>query len=185
VRDGTHEARLEIGGDLPGRDGEGSSGLTDLGKKSTMAHLLHGALPLLSALLLLTGSQALAQQMVSVSGMEVNMRSGPGTQHPADWRLDRGYPLKVIGSQGSWLKVIDFENDKGWIHQSLTSHRPYHVVKVKIANMRSEPTTSGRVIARLAYGEALKTLKRSGGWIKLQGKNGLSGWVAQRLLWGW
>jgi SH3-like domain-containing protein len=58
-------------------------------------------------------------------------------------------------------------------------------VKVKIANMRSEPTTRGRVIARLAYGEALKTLKRSGGWIKLQGRNGLSGWVARRLLWGW
>jgi SH3-like domain-containing protein len=185
VRDGTHEARLEIGGDLLGAVAKDRATLQIFARKSTMAHLLHGALPLLSALLLLAGSQALAQQMVSVSGMEVNMRSGPGTQHQAEWRLDRGYPLKVIGSQGGWLKVVDFEDDKGWIHQSLTSHRPYHVVKVKIANMRSAPTTRGRVIARLAYGQALKTLKRSGGWIKLQGKNGLSGWVAQRLLWGW
>ena len=107
-----------------------------------MAHLLHGALPLLSTLLLqLAASQTLAQQMVSVAGMEVNMRSGPGPQHPADWRLDRGYPLKVIGSQGNWLKVIDFENDKGWINRALTSSTPYHVVKAKVANMRSEPST--------------------------------------------
>ena len=42
-----------------------------------------------------------------------------------------------------------------------------------------------RVIARLAYGEVLKTLKRSGGWIKLQGQNGLRGWVSRSLLWGW
>src|SRR5687768_15012408 len=137
-----------------------------------MSRLLLCTLRLLPALLLLTASQVLAQQMVSVSSMEVNMRSGPGTAHPADWRLDRGYPLKVIGSQGSWLKVIDFENDKGWIHRPLTSRTPYHVVKVKLANMRSEPTTRGRVIAKLAYGEVLKTLKRSGSWIKLQGKNG-------------
>lgn len=154
-------------------------------EKSKMAHLLHRALPVLSALLLLAASQAVAQQMVSVSGMEVNMRSGPGTQHPADWRLDRGYPLKVIGSQGSWLKVIDFENDKGWINRAFTSSTPYHVVKAKVANLRSEPTTRGRVIAKLAYGEVLKTLKRSGGWIKLQGPNGRRGWVARSLLWGW
>ena len=150
-----------------------------------MSRLLLCTLRLLPALLLLTASQALAQQMVSVSSMEVNMRSGPGTEHPADWRLDRGYPLKVIGSEGSWLKVIDFENDKGWIHRPLTSSTPYHVVKVKVANMRSQPTTRSRVIATLAYGDVLKTLEHSGGWVKLHGDGGLRGWVSKRLLWGW
>lgn len=154
-------------------------------KKSKMAHLLHRVLSFLAVILLLTTSQAVAQQMVSVSSMEVNMRSGPGTRHPADWRLDRGYPLKVIGSQGSWLKVTDFENDKGWIHRTFTSTTPHHVVKVKLANLRSEPTTRSRVIAKLAYGDVLKTLDRSGGWIKLQAPNGRRGWVARSLLWGW
>jgi SH3-like domain-containing protein len=151
-----------------------------------MAHLLHSALPLLSALLLLlAGSQTLAQQMVSVVGMEVNMRSGPGTDHAADWRLDQGYPLKVIGRQGNWLKVIDFEDDRGWINRAFTGSAPHHVVKAKVANMRSEPTTRGRVIAKLVHGDVLKTLTRSGGWIKLQGQNGLRGWVSRSLLWGW
>jgi SH3-like domain-containing protein len=149
--------------------------------KRSLLCILH----VLPGLLLLTAWQAVAQQMVSVSGMEVNMRSGPGTEYPADWRLDRGYPLKVIGSQGSWLKVIDFENDKGWIHRLLTSRTPYHVVKVKVANMRSRPSTGSRVIAELKYGEALKTLGHGRGWVKVQRDGGLRGWVAQRLLWGW
>jgi SH3-like domain-containing protein len=150
-----------------------------------MAPLLSRALRLLPVLLLLAGSQAVAQQMVSVASNSVNMRSGPGQQHPADWRLDRGYPLKVIGSQGSWLKVVDFEDDEGWIHRPLTSGTPYHVVKVKTANMRSQPTERSRIVSKLTYGDVLRTLKRSGDWVKLQRESGVSGWVARRLVWGW
>jgi SH3-like domain-containing protein len=150
-----------------------------------MARLPGRVLHLLPALLLLAGSPAAAQQMVSVAGDEVNMRSGPGQQHPVDWRLDRGYPLKVIGAQGSWLKVVDFEDDEGWVHRPLTSDAPYHVVKAKTAHMRSEPTTKSRIVLRVYYGAVLKTLRRSGDWVKLQHKSGISGWVARRLLWGW
>ena len=71
------------------------------------------------------------------------------------------------------------------IHQPLTSHTPHHIVKVKVANMRSEPSTGSRIVAKLAYGDVLKTLKRSGAWVKLQREGGLRGWVARGLLWGW
>lgn len=149
-----------------------------------MPYALCRSIGLLAALLALAAPHAMAQQMVSVSGNEVNLRSGPGTQHPADWVLDRGYPLKVVGRRGDWLEVRDFENDKGWIQRRLTSSTPYHIVKVKIANMRSQPTTSGRIIAKLVYGVTLKTLERRSDWVKVQ-HEGLRGWVARRLLWGW
>lgn len=135
--------------------------------------------------LLLVAPQVLAQHMVSVSGKDVNLRSGPGTQHPADWTLSHGYPLKVIGYRGSWLEVRDFENDKGWIYRPLVGHTPHHVVKVKVANLRSEPTTRSRIIGRLVYGDILKTLDRRSDWVKVQRKGDLRGWVARRLLWGW
>jgi SH3-like domain-containing protein len=140
---------------------------------------------LVTTLLLLAASQAAAQRMVSIARDDVNMRSGAGTQHPATWTLGSGYPLKVIGSKGSWLNVIDFENDKGWVHQPLTNRTPHYVVKVKIANMRSGPSTRNKIVAKLAYGDVLKTLKHSGDWVKLQREGGLRGWVARRLLWGW
>jgi SH3-like domain-containing protein len=132
----------------------------------------------------LAAPQVVAQQMVSVSGEEVNMRSGPGTQHPADWVLGQGYPLKVVGRRGDWLEVRDFENDKGWINRLRTSSTPYHIVKVKVANLRSQPNTRSRIIGKLVYGDTLRTLKRESAWVRVQ-REGLSGWVARRLLWGW
>jgi len=150
-----------------------------------MTRVLSHALYVLSALLLLAATEAAAQRMVSVSRDDVNLRSGAGTQHPPEWKLGSGFPLKVVGSRGSWLKVTDFENDTGWIYRPLTNQTPHHVVKAKIANMRSGPSTSSRIIAKLAYGDVLKTLTHSGDWVKLQREGGLRGWVARRLLWGW
>ena len=129
--------------------------------------------------------QAVAQQMVSVSREEVNLRSGPGTRYPAEWVLSRGFPLKVVGRRGDWLQVLDFENDKGWILRTLTSNTAYHIVKVKTANLRSQPTTSSRIVGRVSYGDALRTLERKSGWVKVQRDGGLQGWISRNLLWGW
>jgi len=133
----------------------------------------------------LEGQHVFAHEMVSVSGEDVKLRSGPGTQHPADWILGRGFPLKVVGQRGDWLEVRDFENDKGWIYRQLTSSTPYHIVKVKVANMQSQPTTSSRIIGKFAYGDTLRTLERRSDWVKVQREGGLRGWIARKLLWGW
>ena len=139
----------------------------------------------LAGMLALDMSTASAQQMVSVAREEVNLRSGPGTRYSAEWVLGRGFPLKVVGRRGDWLQVEDFENDKGWILRQLTGATPYHIVKVKTANVRSQPTTSSRIVGRVSYGDALKTLERKSGWVKVQRSGGLRGWISRKLLWGW
>jgi SH3-like domain-containing protein len=150
-----------------------------------MTWLFRGSIHVLVVALLLVASQVNAQQMVSVSGPEVNLRKGPGTQHASEWTLGKGYPLKVLARRGSWLQVMDFENDRGWIYRPLTSTTAYHIVKVDTANMRSQPTTRSRVLAKLSYGDILRTLERKSDWVKVQREGGLRGWVARRLLWGW
>ena len=67
-----------------------------------------------AALLALAVPLAHAQSMVSVARERINMRAGAGTQHEVLWMLSRGYPLKVIGRAGAWLRVSDFEGDKGF-----------------------------------------------------------------------
>jgi len=129
--------------------------------------------------------QAVAQQMVSVAREEVNLRSGPGTSHSAEWVLGRGFPLKVVGRRGNWLQVQDFENDKGWILRTLTGKTAYHIVKVKTANVRSQPSTSSRIVGKVSYGDTLKTLERRTGWVKVQRDGGIRGWISRKLLWGW
>ena len=140
---------------------------------------------LLAGALAVDMPQASAQQMVSVAREEVNLRSGPGMRHSAEWVLSRGFPLTVIGRRGDWLQDQDFENDKRWVLRALTGSTPYHIVKVKTANMRSQPSTSSRILGKVSYGDALKTLERKSGWVKVQRDGGLRGWISRTLLWGW
>lgn len=139
----------------------------------------------LVVLLMLVAPAPGRAEMVSVNRPKINMRSGPGTQYGVMWELGRGYPLKVLGRQGNWLKVIDFENDTGWIYKPLVSHRAYLIVKKPVVNIRSGPGTGYRLIGKANYGVVLRTVSRSRSWVKIRHENGLTGWVKRSLLWGW
>ena len=130
-------------------------------------------------------ASAQAQSMVSVKGETVNLRAAPRTNAEITWQLKKGYPLKVIKRQGDWLQVRDFENDSGWIARSLTSRTPHHVVKAKIVNIRSGPGDQHRVVAKLTYGEVVRTLEVRNNWVRIEQPNGPRGWVSKKLLWGW
>lgn len=132
----------------------------------------------------LCNTAAHAQTMVSVQGSTLNMREGPGTHTAVLWELKRGYPLQITGRKGSWVQVRDFEGDTGWVARSLTGKTPHHVVKSKVANLRSGPGTQHRIVGRLEYGELLRTREKRADWVRVERSEGVSGWVAKRLLWG-
>lgn len=154
---------------------------------SSTSRLGSVAIRLLSPLLFLSLLVPVAQarDMVSVNRPEINMRTGPGTDHEAVWSLIKGYPLEVIGRKGQWYHVSDFERDKGWVYRPITGKTPHHVVKVKIANIRSGPSTSSRVVGKAVYGEVLRTLERRRDWVKIRPAIGPKGWISRSLLWGW
>ncbi len=123
--------------------------------------------------------------MVSIAQSKVNMRSGPGTKYAVLWELGRGYPLRVQGSKGEWLKVSDFEGDTGWIFKSLAAKKPHLIVKRKRINVRSGPGTKYKIVGKANYGVVFKTMGKKKGWVKVKHENGLTGWVMRSLLWGW
>jgi SH3-like domain-containing protein len=135
--------------------------------------------------LLFIGMTVHAREMVSVTGSSLNMRSGAGIRYQTVWELSQGYPLSVTGREGNWLKVRDFENDEGWVYRSLTGKAPHYIVETRIANIRSRPDTKSRVVGKARYGDVLGTVENRREWVKIKDANGLQGWVARRLLWGW
>lgn len=143
------------------------------------------SLAVAAAGLLTTALPAAAQQMVSIQGSAVNLRAGPRANAEVLWEVTRGYPLKVIGRQGRWLRVQDFENDHAWVARSLTGRTPHHVVRTDVANLRSGPGTRFKVLARLQRYEVLRTRGKQEGWVRVERETGQRGWVAKRLLWGW
>ena len=126
-----------------------------------------------------------AQQMVSVKGSILNMRSGPSTNTEVLWELQRGYPLQVVQRKNRWVQVRDFEGDAGWVAASLTGRTPHHIVKVNNANVRKGPGTQHRIVGKASYGELLRTKEKQGGWVRVERPSGTNGWISKKLLWGW
>ena len=132
---------------------------------------------------LLAGLLATAgAQMVSIKGDTVNMRAAPAGE--VQWQLGRGYPLKVVERKGDWLRVVDFENDQGWVSRRFTSRTPHAIVKSHVANVRSGPGTKYRVLRRAEYGDVFRVLEKRKSWMRVQDEGARTGWIARRLLWG-
>lgn len=135
-------------------------------------------------LALASGAEAAAQQHVSVRGEKVNLRSAPSTRAEVVWQLGSGYPLKVLQRKGSWLKVVDFENDGGWVSRRLTTTTPHVIVKSPVANVRSGPGTGNRVLRKASYGDVFQVLEKRKSWVHVKGEDARKGWIARSLVWG-
>lgn len=139
--------------------------------------------------LLLCAPLTAAAKMVSVTGDNVNLRSGPGTNYSVKWKYGSGFPLKVLQEKGDWLKVEDFEGDTGWLYEKLTSRTGHMIVKVhknqdtKI-NIRSGPGTKYKIVGKAYYGVVFRTIKQQNGWAHVKHDTGLEGWIKRTLLWG-
>ena len=129
-------------------------------------------------------SSAFGADYVSVKGDNVNVRTGAGTNYEVSMELFKGYPLKVVTTQGDWLKIVDFENDSGWIHRSLVNDGNTVIVNGnKNVNMRAESSTNSQVVALVDRGVVLTKLETKGKWVKLKHSTGLIGWIYKPLLW--
>lgn len=126
----------------------------------------------------------LAQEFVTVSKDNVNVRSGPSTSNPVYMELFAGYPLKVEKKEGDWLRISDFEGDSGWIHKSLVGKNNTVIINAKKSvNMRAEPSTSSPVIADVERGVIMTKIGEDGKWLKLKHSSGTIGWIYKPLLW--
>lgn len=129
-------------------------------------------------------SSALAADYKSVTTDNANVRTGPGTNYPASMELFKGYPLKVLKKQGEWYKISDFENDSGWIHNSIVKKCDTVIVTAqKSSNMRSGASTKDSVVADVERGVVLKKIEEKGKWVKVRHSSGTTGWVYKPLLW--
>lgn len=129
-------------------------------------------------------TSAFGAEYVSVKGDNVNVRTGAGTNYEVSMELFKGYPLKVVTTQGDWLKIVDYENDSGWIHKSLVTDGNTVIVNGnKNVNMRTDPSTNSQVVALVDRGVVLTRLDTKGKWVKLKHSTGLIGWIYKPLLW--
>ncbi|MCI5144261.1 MAG: peptide-binding protein [Candidatus Electrothrix sp. AR3] len=138
-------------------------------------------LPLLSFICIATGS-ATAAEYVSVVKDGVNLRSGPDTTYEILFQLPAGYPLQVLERRKDWIKVRDYENDRGWIYAGLVSTTPYVIVKVEDGNIRSGPGIEYDKTGKVIRDVILKKIGEQNDWLKISHPR-LTGWIYKQLVW--
>ncbi len=150
-------------------------------KRHELGQLLTTALLLLTFSALIAVS-AMAADYVCVNNDGVNLRSAPDTNSTILYKLPNDYPLKILKKKGSWFKVSDFENDKGWIFSALVSKSGYVIVKVNEGNVRSGPGTKYQKVGTVAREVILQRLETKGDWVKVRHPR-LTGWIYKTLIW--
>ncbi len=132
-------------------------------------------------MLLLAG--AAGAQRVAVTATTANIRSGPGTNYPIIWKVEKYHPLQVIETSGNWYKFRDFENDEGWIHKSLTGRLDTVITNRDECNIRSGPGTEHEILFKAEKGIPFRVLERQGKWLHIEHADGDRGWIHEALTW--
>lgn len=140
-------------------------------------------IPIVLIIVLLAGANLAQAERLCVKAGVANIRSGPDTSEPVIWQVEKYHPLKVIQKQGSWYLFVDFEGDRGWIHNSLLSGEKAVIVKNDHCNVRSGPGTDNGIRFTVDKGVPFKVLKKKGKWLKVAHADGDQGWIHQSLVW--
>jgi SH3-like domain-containing protein len=136
----------------------------------------------LTILLILFNSTAFAERL-AVSSDTANIRSGPGTNHDILWKVEKYHPLFILKKTNAWYHFRDFEEDEGWIHESLVNKTPTVITNSEKCNVRSGPGTKNKILFAVDKGIPFKILKRKGKWIRIQHADGDKGWIHKTLVW--
>ena len=162
--------------------------------------LLLRRLALAASLLLAAATAAPAQQagsrslgpsglplprFASLASSEVNVRTGPSTDHPIRWVYTRnGLPVRIVEEFDVWRRIEDPQGETGWAHSSLLSVRRTVLVQGDGAqDLRRSPGPDERVVARAEPGVVAELQGCEDGWCRVEA-GGERGWLPKESLWG-
>jgi SH3-like domain-containing protein len=87
-------------------------------------------------------------RFVSLASEEINVRTGPGQMHPIRWVFaKRGVPVQIVEEAQDWRRIVDHEDQTGWIHASLLSSRRTILVTGETRPLRRTPRHDARIVA--------------------------------------
>lgn len=121
------------------------------------------------------------ERFATVDVPVLNVRSGPGTNHPVITQFSRGTAVAVLAEQDRWLRVLRPGGGEAWLagwHTVTSNCRGYNTVTAALLNVRSGPGTNYQVIDQLSRGEKVAVLGNSGVWLRVVLQDGRTGWLS-------
>ncbi len=144
---------------------------------------------LLFVLLLSTINPSIYADTAQVKSSTVNVRSGPGLEHEVIRQIQAGNSFTILSIKDSWIE-IDLANDqRGWVadwlvdvkvEQQNTTSEQLLEATVEILNVRSGPSTSFKIVDKIAPGTSYPLLESDGEWSKITLSDTRVGWVSSQ-----
>jgi SH3-like domain-containing protein len=123
-------------------------------------------------------------RFVSLGDDEVNVRFGPGTQYPINWKFTQiGIPVEIVSEFDNWRKIRDFEGAEGWIRSNLLDSRRTIMVQGAVRDLRRTASNSGRVLLRAEPGVIGRLFECQDAWCRVE-IDGRRGWLLRNEFWG-
>ena len=125
-----------------------------------------------------------SMNFLSLRNNEVNLRQGPSFEYPIKLTYKKKYlPIVILDKSETWRKIIDFENNSGWIHISQLSKKKSAINRKNNSLLYKKPTIYSKPIAKLEVGRLVLIKKCKEKWCKIT-SGGYEGWIFKNVLWG-
>ena len=109
---------------------------------------------------------------------------GPSKEYPIKFTYNKKYfPVKILDKSGTWRKIIDFQNNSGWIHISQLSKKKSAINIKNNTIIYKKSTIFSKPIAKVENGKLLIIKKCKKKWCKITAGD-FEGWVPKNCLWG-
>lgn len=114
------------------------------------------------------GADAALAMAMRVDASVLNVRAGPGTNHPVVAQIARGQVYAAIEEQGGWHK-IQYGQTQGWCSGAYLTRTQDAVrsVTASALNVRSGPGTGYRILGTVRNGTVLAVVGSQGEWRRI------------------
>ena len=140
----------------------------------------------LAALVLLASAwSASAGEFRSIAENGTPMYDAPSVRAKKLFVASRQYPVEVVISIDSWVKVRDQAGDLVWVEKKTLSEKRTVIVTVPVADVKQAANDQAPLVFQAQQGVALDVAELpAGGWVRVRHAEGQSGYVKINQVWG-
>lgn len=146
------------------------------------------ALPGLALACTLAATTAVAAEFRATSEVVV-LYDAPSVKGKPLFVLGRDYPLEVIVTLESWLKVRDAGGTVAWVERKALADRRTLVVRTPVAEILANADASAPLVFKAEQNVLLELVDQgqavaTPGWVKVRHRDGQTGFVRIGQVWG-
>lgn len=140
---------------------------------------------LLGALWCVASLAAQALEFRSVAAEAAVLYDAPSAQAQKLFILSRHYPVEIIVALDKWVKVRDASGGLAWMEASKLAAKRTVLITAAVAEIRGQPDVAAPLVFKAERDVALELVEiAGGGWIKVKHRDGQSGFVPLKEVWG-